>query len=72
MQVSLHPKSFISVKEASALSRERIPLDVTTEDIELFCFSAKHNGFRLGSSLLLLGYVKLFHFRTLFVPYNVA
>lgn len=60
------------MKEASALSREHIPLDVTTEDIELFCFTAKHNGFRLGSSLLLLRYVKLFHCKTLFVPYNVA
>lgn len=47
MQVSLHPNSFINVKEASALSREHIPLDVTTV-ITLFCFSAKQNGFRFG------------------------
>lgn len=66
MHVSLYPNSFTSVKEASALSREHIPLEVMF--IELFCCSTKQNGFGLG--WFLLRCVKFFCRKTLFVPCN--
>lgn len=64
-QLSLHANSIINVKEASALSRGHLLLDIMF--IDLSCFTTKANGFMLDYLLLSLRYVNFLPHKTCFV-----